>query len=158
MQLFDRLNQIMLSYCFKQWNQVTFPLTIFCSCKVFFFFQSLKAKCQFGDFFFIIFCVSFLNVIIWIFSIFNIFFDPEDTFRLCFTRDILASQGAILPLYKRERLSWSQRLSQLWLFASTPPPLPSPTLWLSIQRLNCPTSIMCYDVSKRQDAFHTKDW
>lgn len=74
---------------------------VFCFCFV--FFQSFKAKCQFGDFF--ISRVSFLNVIIWIFSIFIIYFDPEDTFRLCFIRDILASQGAILPLYKHERLS-----------------------------------------------------
>lgn len=56
-------------------------------------------------FYYFISRVSFFNVIIWIFSIFNICFDPEDTFRLCFIRDILASQGAILPLYKHERLS-----------------------------------------------------
>lgn len=67
MQLFDRLNQIMLSYCFKQQNQVTFPL-MFCYCKgvLSFFSQGFKANC---NFFIISFCVSFLNVIIWIFSI-----------------------------------------------------------------------------------------
>lgn len=67
MQLFDRLNQIMLSYCFKQWNQVTFPL-MFYYCKGV-FFKVLKQKCQF-----LIFCVSFLNVIIWIFSILHLLY------------------------------------------------------------------------------------
>lgn len=34
-----------------------------------FLFQSFKAKCQF-----LIFCVSFLNVIIWIFSILHLLY------------------------------------------------------------------------------------
>lgn len=68
MQLFDRLNQIMLSYCFKQQNQVTFPL-MFCYCKGVLSFFFLKVLRQIVIFFIIIFCVSFLNVIIWIFSI-----------------------------------------------------------------------------------------
>lgn len=78
---------------------------VFVLVKVFFFPEFYGKMSVWGFFFFFISCVSFLNVIIWIFSIFNIYFDPEDTFRLCFIRDILASQGAILPLYKHERLS-----------------------------------------------------
>lgn len=124
MQLFDRLNQIMLSYCFKQWNQVTFPL-MFYYCKGV-FFKVLKQKCQF-----LIFCVSFLNVIIWIFSILHLLYSWRH-FSIVFHK-----RHPGLP-------RCNSAIVQTWATVLIPKAfttlgfLPFPTPWLSIKRLNCP--------------------
>lgn len=89
------------------------------------FFQSFKAKCQF-----LIFCVSFLNVIFWIFSI------STFTFILKTLFDCVSFETSWPPKVQFCHCTNMSDCPDSKGFHNSGF-LPFPTLWLSIMRLNC---------------------